>query len=169
MRKYNEGYTLPFVLVVFLVTSLVAVSILTVSIHNLHGQKASVDRMEAQYAAQGEIEKVTAILRDAVQSDGKLNISAGKLTSDYAPHAENTDFTLEKVTFENGKQGLELRAVTTKGTLRVAAVFRITGEHIQEDVDQEYTSYTVTDVVIKIDAYTVDTIEPTSEESAGGV
>lgn len=164
MRKYNEGYTLPFVLVVFLVTSLVAVSILTVSIHNLHGQKASIHRMEAQYTAQGEIEKVGAILRDAIHA-GELDLSLGILTADLVPQVEDTVLTPGEVESGGAVQALELRAETTKGTLRVTAVFRITGTSI---TPKEEGVYKVKGAKIEIASYTVDTIEPTTEESAGG-
>lgn len=60
MRKHDEGYALPFVLVVFLVFSLIATSVLTVSLNNLKKQKASIQRTQDQYAAQGEIEKACA-------------------------------------------------------------------------------------------------------------
>ena len=39
MRKHDEGYALPFVLVVFLVFSLIATSVLTVSLNTLKKQK----------------------------------------------------------------------------------------------------------------------------------
>lgn len=61
MKKHNEGYVLPFVLVVLVVVCLVAVSLLTASLTNLNRQQASIDQMEAKYEAQGEIEKEIAV------------------------------------------------------------------------------------------------------------
>lgn len=60
MRKYNEGYALPFVVVVMLVLCLAVVSILTFSLQNLQNQKASIDHMQDKYEAQGEVEKTIA-------------------------------------------------------------------------------------------------------------
>ena len=60
MRKYNEGYALPFVVVVMLVLCLVAVSILTFSLQNLQNQQTSIERMQDKYEAQGEVEKKIA-------------------------------------------------------------------------------------------------------------
>lgn len=62
MRKHNEGYVLPLVLVVMVILSLVAVGVMSVSLHNLQAQKADIDRMQAQYAAQGELEVFLAKL-----------------------------------------------------------------------------------------------------------
>lgn len=62
MKKRNEGYTLPLVLVVMIVLCLVAVGVMSVSLHNLQAQKASVSRMQDKYAAQGELEKAVANL-----------------------------------------------------------------------------------------------------------
>lgn len=62
MRKHNEGYVLPLVLVVMVIMALIAVGVMSVSLHNLQTQKADIERMQAQYAAQGEIEKTVAQL-----------------------------------------------------------------------------------------------------------
>jgi type II secretory pathway component PulJ len=70
MRKHDEGYALPFVLVVFVVFSLIATSILTISLNNLKKQQASIQRTQDQYAAQGEIEKVYALLDEYVKANG---------------------------------------------------------------------------------------------------
>ena len=56
--KRCDGYVLPYVLVVFLILSAVAVSICAVSLNNLQAQEAAVKRATALYKAEGEIEKV---------------------------------------------------------------------------------------------------------------
>ena len=58
--KRCDGYVLPYVLVVFLILSAVAVSICTVSLNNLKAQEAAVKRAQALYTAEGEVEKVVA-------------------------------------------------------------------------------------------------------------
>lgn len=89
MRKYNEGYTLPFVLVVFLVISLVATSILTISLQNLQSQKASIQRMEEKYAAKGMMESKIASLMESVNYTGTFTQleSAQKAYSDHMHRA----------------------------------------------------------------------------------
>ena len=72
MRKNNEGYTLPLVLIVMLVLGIVAVSVMSVSLHNLQAQQASIQRMESKYAAQGEIEKVIAEIQKEIN---KVDVS----------------------------------------------------------------------------------------------
>lgn len=62
MKKHNEGYTLPLVMVVMVILCLVAVSIMSVALRNLKAQQASVQRMQDQYVAAGMIEKVVAQL-----------------------------------------------------------------------------------------------------------
>ena len=62
MRKQNEGYVLPLVLVVMIIMSLIAVGVMSVSLRNLQTQKADIARMQDQYAVQGETEKMVAIL-----------------------------------------------------------------------------------------------------------
>lgn len=58
MKKRDEGYVLAFVLIVIAVICLVAVSMMNVSLRNIQAQKASIERMEEKYSAQGEAEKV---------------------------------------------------------------------------------------------------------------
>lgn len=69
MRKYNEGYALPFVVVVMLVLCLVAVSILTFSLQNLQNQQTSIERMQDKYEAQGDVEKKIANLASISSTD----------------------------------------------------------------------------------------------------
>lgn len=69
MKKHNEGYVLPFVLVVLVVVCLVAVSLLTASLDSLKRQQSSIDHMKDQYAAQGLIEQDVAMLTIGVTSD----------------------------------------------------------------------------------------------------
>lgn len=63
MKKHNGGYTLPLVMVVLLVLAIVAVTIMTTSLKNMQRQQGFIEQMQAQYAAQGEIEKIVAQLQ----------------------------------------------------------------------------------------------------------
>ena len=75
MKKHNEGYALVLVLVVITVLSLVAMAMMAASLKNLQNQQKSIDRMEAKYAAQGEIEKVITKI------DNQIAVSNGFLTN----------------------------------------------------------------------------------------
>ena len=126
MKKHNEGYSLVLVLVVLTLMSLVASFILSVSLKNLQSQTAAVNRMEQEYAAAGEIEKIVAelealigetepktiVLTDAspVEGDGKhITVSVTKesvkinctlrLTAESVEYSESTkEFTITKLT-----------------------------------------------------------------------
>ena len=74
MMKRNEGYTLPFVLVVMVVLCTVAISITSVTLRNLVNQQKFMDRMTDRYAAQGQIEMIVAQLEhNAVNEKIKLH------------------------------------------------------------------------------------------------
>lgn len=77
MRKYNEGYALPFAVVVMLVLCLVAVSILTFSLQNLQNQQNSIERMQDKYEAQGEVEKKIANV-ESIGSTSYSNLQEAK-------------------------------------------------------------------------------------------
>lgn len=64
MRKHDEGYALVLVLVVMVVLSIAATSLMSVGLRNLKGQQAVGERMVDKYAAQGEIEKIIAVLSE---------------------------------------------------------------------------------------------------------
>lgn len=72
MKKHNEGYTLPLVMVVLLVLSIVAVTIMTTSLKNMQRQQGFIEQMQAQYEAQGKIEKVVAKLQNL---DGEITLA----------------------------------------------------------------------------------------------
>lgn len=71
MKKHNEGYALPFVLVVMTVLCLAAASLLTMAENNLKIQQKSVARMQDKYEAAGAIEIVTAELANLTAAEGK--------------------------------------------------------------------------------------------------
>ena len=60
MMKRNDGYALPFVLVVMVVVCLIAVSVMSFSLRCLQSQQASIERMENKYAAMGGIETIVS-------------------------------------------------------------------------------------------------------------
>lgn len=62
MKKNNEGYVLPFVLVVMIVLTIIATSLMTAALRNLQSEQAFVERMKYKYEAEGEIEKIVAQL-----------------------------------------------------------------------------------------------------------
>lgn len=67
MKKHDEGYALVLVLVVMIVLSLVAATVLTFSLRNLQNQQKSIQRMEDKYAAQGIIESCVQKAKTAWQ------------------------------------------------------------------------------------------------------
>jgi Na+-transporting NADH:ubiquinone oxidoreductase subunit NqrC len=67
-KKYNEGYALPFVLVVSVVMCIIATTVMTFSLDNLQSQQNTIERMQAKYEAAAQIEKVVAVTRTPAQS-----------------------------------------------------------------------------------------------------
>lgn len=75
IMKQNDGYVLPYVLIVFLVLSFTAVTICGVSLNNLRAQEQSVKQAQARYTAEGEIEKFVAELLKLQESDVDAGIA----------------------------------------------------------------------------------------------
>ena len=72
MKKHNEGYALPFVLVVSIVMSLIAITVMGFAEDNLVAQKKSIQRMEAKYQATGILEQVIAVAESAAGGTVKV-------------------------------------------------------------------------------------------------
>lgn len=62
MKKNNDGYVLPFVLVVMIVLTIISTSLMTAALRNLQSQQKFTERMVDKYEAEGEIEKIVAQL-----------------------------------------------------------------------------------------------------------
>lgn len=87
MKKHNEGYALVLVLVVITVLSLVAMAMTAASLRNLQNQQKSIERMEAKYAVQGEIEKVIAGFEEKIanaSSVQEISIAKSPAVEDFA-------------------------------------------------------------------------------------
>lgn len=107
MKKHNEGYTLPLVLVVMIIMCLIAVSVMSVALHNLQAQKTSITRMQDKYEAQGELEKAIANLTSQLKAkEGLHDNVTGEAAAEAAATATiltalgvnqpNTNVTLQK-------------------------------------------------------------------------
>lgn len=62
MKRNDDGYVLPLVLVVLTVLALVASSVLSASLRNVQVQHKAIERMQDKYTAEGAIEIVVAKL-----------------------------------------------------------------------------------------------------------
>ena len=62
MRKYDEGYTVPLVLVVMVILVMVASLVLAGSLQTAKAQQQAIAQMQEKYQAQGQIEMLVAQL-----------------------------------------------------------------------------------------------------------
>ena len=58
MKKYNDGYVLPLVMVVLVILSAFSLSVLSPAVSNLKAQQTSIERMGKRYELIGEAEEV---------------------------------------------------------------------------------------------------------------
>ena len=88
LRK-NDGYVLPYVLIVFLVLSFAAVSICSISLRNLRAQEESIARTQDLYKAEGMMEKVLAQVTVQTGYGTSYGMHDGAVTSAKAEFWEN--------------------------------------------------------------------------------
>lgn len=125
--KNNEGYALPFVLVVMVIICLVGISILSSSLNNLQNQQASIERMQDQYAVAGEIEKVMAPVKFnkcvSVNTLGDLLVTDAEGKNEFVftkgteGKEDTLDFTLDTSRLES----------TANESVQIKAKIQITG------------------------------------------
>ena len=94
MKKQNEGYALPFVLVVLVVLCITAVGIMDFSLRNLESQQANNQRMKEKYAAAAQIEEIIAV--------------AEKNKEGFFPETDTLRFLIEK----EGENNRYLRVIS---------------------------------------------------------
>lgn len=171
MRKYDEGYALPFVLVVMVVLCLVAASLMTGSLRNLKSQQASIERMQDQYKAQGAIEKVVAQLEDESNLSNLSGDDAAKVIKDKIasicnniynngeaanPNANPADNPLveneEAQTFE-----YKFKLTSIYGKSQIECDLKLAGKIVKEGtmtVPVTYT-YTITEPTVDYETYKI--------------
>ena len=167
MKKHNEGYALVLVLVVITVLSLVAMAMMAGSLRNLQNQQKSIERMEAKYTAQGEIEKVIAKLDQTIKS--ATTVSPLTISQNVVDEMRSgTDVTAVLTSVASGSSDpnlqfnryLELVLTASKSNTTVVCTIRITGTISEGALTRngvsdpyysvsnpkwEYVSYTITE------------------------
>lgn len=93
MRKNNDGYVLPFVLVVMIVLTIISTSLMTAALRNLQSQQKFTERMVDKYQAEGEIEKIVAVLTEKNQFT-ELTIEKASMDPDLTPEEKQTELQM---------------------------------------------------------------------------
>jgi len=127
----NDGYVLPYVLVVFLVLSFVAVSVCSTSLSHFRAQQTFVQQTQSRYEAEGLVEQAIARLEALEGSSGPdcLDASAAAETAamDFWSKADALDeagLSVEpdaEVDLTNNENLLTVVAVSADGTVYVTA------------------------------------------------
>lgn len=169
MKKHDEGYALPFVLVVMVIICLVGISIMSSSLNNLQNQKASIERMQDQYAAAGKIEKVLAILQQnkSITStiiEGACSTAGMPMESEEINFVSQVDTTRENKD-ENGEISFTLK--TESGMVEIATDIVIKGTIKWTKLSDEDTiSYDVSAAKYTYSSYEINIISEGGEIDA---
>lgn len=165
MKKHNEGYTLPLVMVVLLVLAIVAVTIMTTSLKNMLRQQDFIEKMEDQYKAQGMIEEIVAKLAKAegtssvqdVLDDYKLQAGEGNETTE---GEINSSVGTENVV--NEWNGEPIRIWAYHGSIRIECEIRLT----EKKKDDAVIGYEISYSAYSISPYTKTTTATNPEGEA---
>ena len=120
MKKHDEGYALVLVLVVMVVLGIAASALMSVGLRNLKAQQAVGERMVDKYAAQGEIEKVIALVSQPYEAEKEVQTDAEGSGEDAKKALENrltayvSEWVKENSGAEPGEFQLNPTATETK-------------------------------------------------------
>lgn len=135
MKRNDEGYVLILVLVVMIVLSLVAASVLTVSLRNLQNQQASLERMQDKYTAQGRIEQKVSEITKLLQPGAETPV-------EITGTAENINETTLRVTFTETEKSVKITCIieiTADNIVKVNDTYTLTNP-----TSYQYTGYEIT-------------------------
>lgn len=171
MRKHNEGYALPFVLVVMTVLALVATSMMTLALRNLQNQRTSVERMQDRYTAEGAIEIVVARLSNEAELasfagtsveeaiKNKIDSICGEVYGEgsedavYVPDPEDAAQAIDEGTAAGFEYQFEI--ISTSGSVQITCELKLSGSISGSG------PYTITAPEIEYISYEIATVEIT--------
>ena len=172
MKKHNEGYTLVLVLVVILVLAACATAVLSFSVQNLKTQQRMVERMQAKYEAQGEIEQIAAQLvrtDEYTYTPGLGQDESKKLQNMIAEWmAENSDIqTVQDIVIKTENGVNTFSCVAALKTDKISTEIELTGNITKKDINQGAKEvYTISNLKIAYRKYSYSTV--TASEGGSG-
>lgn len=159
MKKHNEGYTLAMVLMVMLVLTTVSVAVLTAAVRNLTFQRDSVDRLNAQYQAQGQVERM---LGELIQGTSATTVVAGEEAAvlDWLESCGLAQTQITGITMEEDQLtclvSLTCSETVGKYIYTVDAVITVSAKlRIEKNGLENITGYTVSDVTTEYTSYEI--------------
>ena len=156
LRK-DDGYILVYVLVVFLVLSFAAVAICTGSVKNLRAQQASVERTQALYQAEGQMEHFVARM-DKMEATTPVSGGSKAAAKDHAQEAfwhdlRILDDSLEHISVDFDHSTLDslvVQGVSKDGTAKIDAELRV---HLKLEIEEITSGDPISPVISYICAY----------------
>lgn len=142
MKKYDEGYALPMVLVVILILCLVASYILSGALQTVTAQQDSIAQMKQEYAAQGEIEKIVSQMKSVRSNSDLADLCAGTFVTP----------TTVRVDLDNDIIIIQLQTALENQTVQISCQLELSEGTVEGDVDNwtiseydslKYTQYTI--------------------------
>lgn len=165
MKKHNEGYTLVLVLVVILVLAACATAVLSFSVQNLKTQQRMVERMQAKYAAQGEIEKIVGqLVLDVVYiNEGGASFGTTQADKNHAAVQnwikEKLDITLDndKIKAEEDSFSCDIPLTYESGVYKIVCEITVGGKIEIKTDDQNRENYHISEIKVSYKSYEIST------------
>ena len=172
MKKREEGYVLLYVVIVITLLSVLAMTICTISLRNLQGQQASLERTRQLYAAEGKIERFVANVQDSGVAQPPSEDPYSGFSNLVDALGSAPGLGLGNLP-EWGSGGGVLIVTAVEGTVSVSAelLFRLTVTEVTEGETgetgepegQPSGEYQITAISVTYLSYTIDSVESTSE------
>ena len=172
MRKSDGGYVLLYVLAVLVVLALLALTVSSIALSNLRGQRAAVGNMQDRYAAEGVMEQAVARLQD--NGTGPCSLSWSGFSSRTAAEEDLKDACTDLIgamseSAEGGIRGLSISVTEiaqAEDEQTGAPTFTFTTQAVAKAEDQQLNATLLVTLSVEIDSYfePVGTPDPATDE-----
>lgn len=163
LRKEKGGYALLYIMVVVMVLCAISMMICTVALRNLQSQEASVRRMQDLYAAEGEIEKITALAGN-IDNLGAKKSGDGVYHDAEVAYEEATGLSLDEIDpkEEDGHHYYTAQIDKVSNTVKVTAELNVdleivvSDEPVSPESKEKKSVYTINSVSVTFTSYTIE-------------
>lgn len=162
MKKHDEGYTLPFVLVILTILYFVVSIVLTSAETTVTAQQQSIAQMKQKYAAQGKIEMLVGQLCDEDTFLEKVLMqSVTQNAIEELCNANGVELTGTPV-LEDGVIEFAFKVLSEQGSVMIESQIKLTCKYSEEAITDEITGditekITITELYTEYVTYDVGT------------
>ena len=148
MKKHDEGYTLPYVLVILMILYFVVVAVLSSAEATVTAQQKSIAQMKQKYAAQGKIEMLVGQLCDAATFQEKVLMKSDTQDAIEDLCSANGIELIGTPALEDGVIEFTFKVQPIQGSVIIESEIKLTCKYSKDEVTDKATGNTTEKITI---------------------